>query len=132
MMNHHVMTTRETLLHRLRTGKVLDIGCNWGEFHSAVERRFGPENVYGIDVQVTNYKRGVVRGNATTLPFKDETFDVVIAGELIEHIPQPLLLLREIERVLRRGGVISHNSKHPQFPLHLENHAWFQDPVTYG
>jgi SAM-dependent methyltransferase len=48
----------------------------------------------------------IVQGNAEKLPFKEAMFDVVTCGDLLEHVPHPLSVLREIARVLRPGGVL--------------------------
>jgi SAM-dependent methyltransferase len=47
---------------------------------------------------------GVVNGDALALPFPDETFDRIIAAEVLEHIPDDESTLRELVRVLRTGG----------------------------
>ncbi len=84
-------------------GKILDIGCNYGNFHAHVCER---GDVYGLDIEVNNnYKEKMARGDATQLPFKNDSFDCVFAGEIIEHLTNPARLLREIERVLRTDGV---------------------------
>jgi len=44
--------------------------------------------------------------DAQSLPFADETFDVVLFFDLIEHVPSPVTLLAECERVLKSGGVL--------------------------
>jgi SAM-dependent methyltransferase len=46
-----------------------------------------------------------VSADATTMPFPDATFDVVIAAEVMEHIPADQAAMHEIARVLRPGGV---------------------------
>ena len=43
-------------------------------------------------------------GDATAMPFPDGSFDVVIAAEVLEHIPADQAALREISRVLAPGG----------------------------
>ncbi len=47
---------------------------------------------------------GVLRGDATALPFDDATFDVVITSEVLEHIPDDVTAIAELTRVLRPGG----------------------------
>src|SRR5215471_11426312 len=44
-------------------------------------------------------------GDATAMPFADDSFDVVIAAEVLEHIPADQNAISEITRVLRPGGV---------------------------
>jgi SAM-dependent methyltransferase len=50
---------------------------------------------------------GVVRGDATALPFPDGCFDAVITSEVLEHITDDVGAIGELRRVLRRGGVLA-------------------------
>lgn len=90
-------------------GKMLEVGCGYGYLLA----RFREEgwDVIGIDP----YKGGCAYTKAThgieAIPailenagFADETFDVVILNHVIEHMPDPLKSLREINRVLKKGG----------------------------
>ena len=47
---------------------------------------------------------GVLRGDARSLPFDDDTFDVVITSEVLEHIQDDVAAIAEMVRVLRPGG----------------------------
>ena len=44
-------------------------------------------------------------GDATSMPFRDGAFDIVIASEVMEHIPADQRAMHEVARVLRPGGV---------------------------
>ncbi len=48
----------------------------------------------------------VVRGDAQRLPLADEVADVVVAGEVLEHVPDPDAVVAEACRVLRPGGTL--------------------------
>jgi SAM-dependent methyltransferase len=50
---------------------------------------------------------GVLRGDATRLPFADGAFDVVVTSEVLEHIPDDVTAIAELVRVLRPGGVFA-------------------------
>jgi SAM-dependent methyltransferase len=50
---------------------------------------------------------GVLRGDATRLPFADDAFDVVVTSEVLEHIPDDVAAIAELVRVLRPGGVFA-------------------------
>ncbi len=50
---------------------------------------------------------GVLRGDATRLPFADGTFDRVVTSEVLEHIQDDVAAIAELTRVLRPGGVLA-------------------------
>ena len=88
---------------------VLDLGCRSG----ALTRHFLDGNdVVGVDVDRAALAKAeqlgitpVVADVDEPLPLDSETFDVVVAGELLEHVRFPLPLVAEVRRVLRPGGV---------------------------
>ena len=87
---------------------VLDLGCRSG----AVTQHFLEGNeVTGVDVDPSALERAAERGitpiraNAEELlPFADDSFDAVVAGELLEHVRDPADVVSEVRRVLRPGG----------------------------
>jgi 2-polyprenyl-6-hydroxyphenyl methylase/3-demethylubiquinone-9 3-methyltransferase len=91
-------------------GQLLDIACGGGLMAEHVKAA-GYEHI-GIDLGVPGLaqarEHGVnpVRGDAGRLPFRDEVFDVVVAGEVLEHVPDPDTVVTEACRVLRRGGTL--------------------------
>lgn len=50
---------------------------------------------------------GVIRGDATRLPFRDSSFDCIVTSEVLEHIHDDVRALGELSRVLRPGGTLA-------------------------
>jgi SAM-dependent methyltransferase len=110
----------------VRGRRVLDVGCGYGKWGFLTKRFFWltadgtptavPE-VWGVDIfgnHLEELRRqgiydAVAVADAARLPFRDRSFDTVIATELIEHLPkeQGLTLLGEIERVARKAVILS-------------------------
>lgn len=92
---------------------VLDIGCGSGYGTSTLAEVAATAT--GIDLAPeaveharANYNRPnltYLPGSATDLPFPDQSFDLITAFEVIEHLSEPVKLLSEGRRVLRPGGV---------------------------
>jgi SAM-dependent methyltransferase len=88
--------------------RVLDLGCRYG----ALTRAYAQGNdVIGVDVDREALAEAAKLGIETRwadvdepLPFEDATFDVVVAGELLEHVRDPSGLVAEAKRVLRPAG----------------------------
>jgi SAM-dependent methyltransferase len=90
--------------------RVLDLGCRTG----ALTRAYLDGNeVVGVDVDREALAEAAKLGIETRwadldapLPFEPESFDVVVAGEVLEHIRDPGRLLSDVSTVLRPGGVV--------------------------
>lgn len=50
------------------------------------------------------YRDNDVIGKLEYLPFKDESFDASVCTEVLEHVPEPSIVIGEIARVLKKGG----------------------------
>lgn len=93
-------------------GPVLDIGCHSGTFTSKILSLIGSKKIYGIDVSqpaIFLAKKRIPYGNfrvgdAQKLPFKSNFFEATFCLEVLEHIDDPVAVLREISRVLKKGG----------------------------
>jgi SAM-dependent methyltransferase len=104
---------------------VLDMGCGAGRHAFALFRRGA--DVVALDLDEAELKdvagmfaamreegevpagatAQAVRGSAYALPFEDETFDRVVAAEVLEHLPQDERAMSELFRVLRPGGLLA-------------------------
>ncbi len=87
-------------------GRLLDIGCGEKPYLDI----FSPHTVSytGIDIPQSLHKKDAVDifANAHHLPFKKDTFDTVLCLEILEHVKQPLEVLKEIHRVLKPGCIL--------------------------
>lgn len=90
----------------------LDVGCRDGALAEALG--LDRATTVGVDIDPAALKRArdlgrlrpVVCDLWTGLPFASESFDLVVAGEVLEHLPFPHMLVAECRPVLRPGGVL--------------------------
>ena len=104
---------RDFLLAHVAPGdRVLDVGCGEGAFMVELLRA-GVEGVVGVDVAREPLRRARERhpeldlrllGGEGAWELEDGSFDVVWAGEVIEHVADTAAWLSEVRRVLRSGG----------------------------
>ena len=96
-------------------GRVLDIGCADGMFSKVIFDKTGARQYLGMDVLKSSVdwankhwakNKGMkfIVGDAHNLNFKNSTFDAVVALEVLEHVADPVAVLKEVKRVLRPGG----------------------------
>lgn len=92
--------------------KILEVGCGPGALAGALHRWYPKAKIYGLD-RDSNFinfahahEEGVefLEGDATALPFDDDTFDVTISYTVSEHV-EPQKFFGEQLRVLKRGGI---------------------------
>jgi ubiquinone/menaquinone biosynthesis C-methylase UbiE len=94
-----------------RPARILEVGIGEGIVTSRVQQRFPSASVVGLDlpdeelaVQWRDLGLVAMFGDATTLPFADATFDLVLAIEVFEHFSRPEAALDELARVC--GGTL--------------------------
>lgn len=100
--------------------KVLDIGTGSGDIAYEISKHsksVDSVDLYDERVKKEGYKFQSVK--TAELPFKDESFDVVISNHVVEHIPQQQVHVEEALRVLKSGGVLY---------LATPNKYWLTDP----
>ncbi len=94
-----------------RPGAVLvDLGCGGGLLAPLLRgrgyRHVGVDLVHGSLRVAAAHALTPVRGNAHAVPLRTGCADVVVAGELLEHIPAPDRAIAEAARLLRPGGLL--------------------------
>jgi predicted SAM-dependent methyltransferase len=88
----------------------------WEKFRNSATLHFAPERELAERIRKLDPKiyikadlypasQDIVREDITKLSFNDETFDVLIANHILEHVPDDAAAMKEIFRVLRPGGI---------------------------
>lgn len=91
-------------------GRILDNGTGLGTYLEQLapysNQRFGLEVEFERAVQAIPRSDGITQAVGETLPFADNTFDFILSNEVIEHVENDLLTMREMVRVLKQYGRI--------------------------
>jgi len=151
-----LLNRRSLAALRLAPGeRVLDVGSGLGQMSRAMSRVVGPSGrVIGVERSAEQIERGrelahaaredwladIRQGDATALPLREEewgTFDVAHARFLLEHVPDPLAVVRGMLRVVRPGGrVVLEDDDHDVFRIWPEVPAawavWHAYLATYA
>ena len=99
---------------------VLDVGCGWGGKAICLAETTSLATITGFDLpgvfkpevaEAFAASRGVsnctfTTGYAEDIPFTDESFDLALMDDVLEHVRDPEQVLRECHRVLRPGGLL--------------------------
>jgi ubiquinone/menaquinone biosynthesis C-methylase UbiE len=102
------------------SGDVLDCGTGTGRIPILIAQQNPNLRIIGVDMSSNMLKIGesnvsdaaltsnvrLQRADATQLPFPDNQFDMVVSNSLIHHLPDPLPLLKEVNRVIKPNGCI--------------------------
>lgn len=119
---------RLVLMHahaELRQKRMLDCGCGTGLYVLALLA--DGVDAWGIEydeAKVSEFRRlhpdkaeRVMVGDVQGIAFEDESFHVALANEVLEHVPDDALGLREMRRVLRPGGTLFVFSPNRLYPF---------------
>jgi SAM-dependent methyltransferase len=98
-------------------GRWLDVGCGTGALSETVLRRASPEEVLGIDPafgplafareRITDDRAHFAIGDALSLPCGSGTYDAVVAGLVLNSVPDPAAAVGEMTRAARPGGTVA-------------------------
>lgn len=126
VMKSHTWRTVENsaphLIPHLSPGlRLLDVGCGPGTITVDLANRLAPGEVIGFDVAADVIDRAAALLDAPGAPtqcrftvddvyamsFADDSFDIVHAHQVLQHLTDPVAALREIHRVLKPGGILA-------------------------
>ncbi|MBI4301044.1 MAG: class I SAM-dependent methyltransferase [Chloroflexi bacterium] len=97
-----------------RQGRMLEGGCGAGRFLQAIRCHRPDLEGYGCDLSrraIALAKQGDAQINYALadigkLPYAEAQFDVVLVFDVLEHLPEPAQAIKEINRVLKPGGML--------------------------
>jgi ubiquinone/menaquinone biosynthesis C-methylase UbiE len=103
--------------------KVLEVGCGTGVITSYVANQIGQGSIVGIDNDeesiLRNKKNNISRnvnfshGDVKKLKFPDNSFDLTFSRFVLMHIPDPIVVIKEMIRVTKPGGyIVAHEGVH--------------------
>lgn len=109
---------------QVRPGRLLDIGCGYGQFLLACRQRGW--QVAGVELGAAACARAreagleVFCGTLAQAGYPENNFDVVTLWNVLDHLAEPLAEVREIRRVLRPGGLICFRVPNAVFHLRVK------------
>jgi len=109
--------------------RILDLGCGTGIVARVLRERLGgAARIVGVDASAPMIAKAKAvapgiefhEANAMALPFADESLDLVLSQQMLQFVPDRVLALREVRRVLSPGGRLIASSWRPRAeqPLH--------------
>lgn len=96
-----------------KSGNVLELGCGAGQFIRAIKNKRPDINCYGCDISKTAIEEANKIGGGikydvseeNNLPYEDNFFDSVLIFDVLEHVENPDIILKEVNRILKPGGM---------------------------
>jgi len=108
----HELLLRLWRRHAGTGARVLDVGCGVGTLLAFLGRHTRLQGC-GVDLHpdALRYcrRRGVfavAAADAVALPFRDQTFDLVVCQDVVEHVREEAVILSELRRVTAAGGLV--------------------------
>lgn len=96
-----------------KVNSLLELGCGVGAQTEILLKRFSHISILAVDLnplQIAaahqNERVQFLKGDATQLPLEAQSFDGVFICWFLEHVREPLLVLQEAKRLLKKGGVL--------------------------
>lgn len=112
-------------------GNLLDIGCAHGFFLNEAKKIWEVEGVdisrYAVDYAKNKYKLKVYFGDLDTINFADNSFDIITIWGLVAHLDNPVKILTQVNRILKKGGILALNiSNFGSFRAKINGINWRQ------
>ena len=108
--------------------KILEIGSKYvnGSIRPIIEKFLHPNKYVGIDIEYGKYVDLIISAEKISEYFGEESFDVVIATELLEHVKDWRAVIENIKKVVKKGGYIYITTRSKGFPYHGYPHDYWR------
>jgi len=95
-----------------KSDRICDVGCGEGFLLKLVGQA---KKIVGVEISISALNRSkeilkdrpdivTVKADAQKIPLPNESFDIVLCCEMLEHLPDPKIVMNEVHRILRHGG----------------------------
>jgi len=100
--------------------KIIEVGSKYvnGSVRPIIEKFFQPEKYIGIDMEEGKFVDEVLPAEKLIEHFGQQSFDVVISTELLEHVKDWRIVIHNIKGVLKEGGYLYITTCSKKFPYH--------------
>lgn len=116
---------------QLDDARVLDAGGGNGTYASQIKKRYDQAQVELFEIEFERVFQARTQNINTALvaagehlPYATNTFDTIISNEVIEHVEDDLLAIREMIRTLRVGGRLTLFCPNRWYPFEQHGHYW--------
>lgn len=94
------------------TKRILEVGCGVGTYIHSIKKNNPSIEAYGCDINELTIRQSFNENNtvkywvcdALFLPYKDETFDMIVMIDVLEHMLDVKTFMDEVQRVLKKAG----------------------------
>lgn len=108
-------------------GSILDIGSTEGNLHKFILEKFNNKNVFSLDIK-NNADFSMDLDHPKNISKK---FDMIIAGEIIEHVESPINFLRYCKLLLKKNGKLILTTPNAIGLQYILNPSWCVDYEDY-
>jgi len=139
---HNSIRSLERLNPIIKGMDILDAGCGWGRIILGILEKYSGLNLVAMDYQQESLDNGIkiignesngnnikwIKGDIMSMPFKNDSFDIVYSMRVFQHLNSPEQAASEILRVLKPGGKFLILVQNKLCPLNLNYYSRTYSP----